>query len=331
MTGAIPPCQVAVVLASPADPVASAQLLATARRLATVAGTGVFALVTGGEGAPHPDATGADAIVRFATACDVTDPESLLHAAHEVVLRARPRVLLFAHDAAGREVAPRLAARLGAPVITDCVDAHIDAAGTLTAIRPCFSAKALSDWSVPAPHLAIVTLRRDASPGEAASAASPPPDGGLVLPSAPAPRLRVIERHAPPPGELQLEAAEIVVAAGRGVGSRQDFQTAIANGLAKDLGAAFGGSRGAVDLGIVPQELQIGLTGRVVSPRVYIAVGLSGAPQHMAGCSGARTIIAVNTDPRAPIFGYAHLGVVGDYRAVLPSLASELRRLAPAR
>ena len=81
-------------------------------------------------------------------------------------------------------------------------------------------------------------------------------------------------------------------------------------------------------MGIISPELQIGLTGRVVSPRLYIAVGLSGSPQHMAGCSGAGTIVAVNTDPQAPIFGYAHYGVVGDYRRVIPSLTQRLKKLA---
>ena len=81
-------------------------------------------------------------------------------------------------------------------------------------------------------------------------------------------------------------------------------------------------------MGIVPPELQIGLTGRVVSPKLYIAVGLSGSPQHMAGCSGARTIVAVNTDPQAPIFGYAHHGVVGDYREVIPAMTSRLQERA---
>jgi len=140
--------------------------------------------------------------------------------------------------------------------------------------------------------------------------------------------VRVLERVAPPPGEARLEDAEVVVAVGRGVGTREAFEQHVRDGLARVLGASCGGSRGAVDLGIVPPELQIGLTGRMVSPKLYIAVGLSGSPQHMAGCSGAGTIVAVNTDPQAPIFGFAHYGVVGDYRRVLPSLSGRLAELA---
>jgi electron transfer flavoprotein alpha subunit len=233
----------------------------------------------------------------------------------------------MAHNTVGKEVAPRLAARERAALVTDCVDLRIDATNqALVGTRPCFSGKAFSEWVLDGDGPKIATLRRqsilaeEAAPVQGAITDIPLPD---LLPV----RTSVVERVVPPPGQVRLEDAEVVVSVGRGVGTRAEFESYIVDGLARALGAACGGSRGAVDLGIVPPELQVGLTGRVVSPKVYIAVGLSGAPQHMAGCGGARNIIAINTDPQAPIFGYAHYGVLGDYRKVVPALTARLREI----
>lgn len=320
--------QVLVVLEPLEDEGGNAELLTVGRRLAAALGGSVTALIASSEtpaGNVAGLAEGVAVVVDPSLATRA--PDAVLEAVHVAVAQFRPTVVLMAHNTCGKEVAPRLAARERTALVTDCVDLRIDAATqALVGVRPCFSGKALSDWALSGPGPKIATLRRQSVTAEPA----PSLHGtvtNLSLPDAPQVRTAVLERVVPPPGQVRLEDAEIVVSVGRGVGTREDFESYIVNGLARELGAACGGSRGAVDLGIVPPELQIGLTGRVVSPKMYIAVGLSGAPQHMAGCGGARNIIAINTDPQAPIFAYAHYGVVGDFRKVVPALTTRLREI----
>ncbi|MBI5949521.1 MAG: electron transfer flavoprotein subunit alpha/FixB family protein [Chloroflexi bacterium] len=308
-------------------------LVSVARQLADGLGARAACVLAGPPdrgAAASAVALGADDVfTAVAPWLDARQPDAWVAALAETCRELESRVLLLSHNTLGREVAPRLAARLGAGLVSDCVSIHAGGDG-LIAVRPCFSGKALSTWVAGGPGLTIATLRRQAVP----PGASPARGEGVVtvlrLDDRGPGRTRVIERVVPPPGQVHLEDAGVVVSVGRGIGTREALQEYIVDGLAAVLGAPVGGSRGAVDLGIIPPDLQIGLTGRVVSPKLYIAVGLSGSPQHMAGCSGAQTIVAVNTDPQAPIFGFAQYGVVGDYRKVIPSLTSRLRQVLAA-
>lgn len=324
---------VVTVLSAAGGPTgANAELIGAGRQLASALHGPLMAVVLGAEEATDlrwAVTLGADEVVSVrAHWLNPYQADASVAALDEVCAKLQPSILLFVHDAVARAVAPRLAARLGGGLVTDCTSLQIDGAGKLMATRPCFSGKALSEWMYEGSRVGVATLRRRAFP----AADADPGRAGMVSTMALAiqPELRetLIEEVLPPPGQVRLEDAEVVVAVGRGIGSREAFQEYFLDGLAKALGAACGGSRGAVDSGIISPELQIGLTGRVVSPRLYIAVGLSGSPQHMAGCSGAGTIVAVNTDPQAPIFGYAHYGVVGDYRRVIPSLTERLKERA---
>ncbi|HTN27611.1 MAG TPA: electron transfer flavoprotein subunit alpha/FixB family protein, partial [Burkholderiales bacterium] len=136
---------------------------------------------------------------------------------------------------------------------------------------------------------------------------------------------RILERKRDDPGEgSRLETAKIIVAGGRGVGGAGGFRTL--EKLAATVGGAVGASRVACDLGWVPQSRQIGLSGKTVSPDLYIAVGISGASQHMAGCGKARAILAINTDPEASIFKDATFGIVGDYREIVPALIEQISK-----
>jgi electron transfer flavoprotein alpha subunit len=312
---------------------ANQELLAVARRLADQAGGHVTALLLGdANDAAGAFAHGADeAVTATAPWLEGRSAEACAEAIAAACIELQPAVVLLTHDDTGRDTAPGLAAHLGGALISDCVAIGLDGAtGALTGTRPCFSGKALSEWVADGSGPKVATIR----PRSMAPAAPPAPRTGvpriLPLPVTVTLRTRVLERVAPPAGQARLEDADVVIAVGRGVGSREAFQRYFSEGLAKALGAPCGGSRGAVDMGIVPPEWQIGLTGRIVSPKLYVAVGLSGSPQHMAGCSGAQTIVAVNTDPQAPIFGFAHYGVVGDYREAVPALTARLQELLAA-
>ena len=138
-------------------------------------------------------------------------------------------------------------------------------------------------------------------------------------------RSRVVERVRDRPATKRLEDADIVVAGGRGLGGREGFR--YLRELAEALDGAVGASGMAVNAGWVSSALQVGLTGKITSPNLYLAVGISGAMQHMAGCSSARTIVAINADPQAAIFEKAHLGIVGDFRRILPTLTGACREL----
>jgi electron transfer flavoprotein alpha subunit len=138
-------------------------------------------------------------------------------------------------------------------------------------------------------------------------------------------RVNVIERVKEEVEGIKLEDAEVIVAGGRGIGSPEGFKEL--EQAAKFLKGAMGGSRVAVDNGWIPTSLQIGLTGTIVAPKVYLAVAISGASQHMTGCSRSQRIVAINKDPAAPIFKQAHFGVVGDWKVVLPAFINKLRTL----
>ncbi len=316
------------------------QVLSCGSEIAGRTGGRLFGVLLGSQDAlASDDAIAADAAaLGLSEAFVLREPwlaeyqaEAYLHALSLVCRQLNPGLILFSHNSISQEVAPRLAARLRAALVTDCVGLDTDADGkTLVATGLSFSGKALAEWALDREAPAIVTLRRQAGSNGAGGSNHSCTVVTRAVDEPPALRSRLRGRVSPPAGELRLEDADVVVAVGRGVGSAEAFQAHVVDGLARTLGAACGGSRGAVDSGIIRPELQIGLTGRVVSPKLYIAVGLSGSPQHMAGCSGAQTLVAVNTDSQAPIFGFAHYGVVGDYREVIPAMTAQFQEMAEA-
>jgi len=242
---------------------------------------------------------------------------------------AMPSIFLLGQTLRGRDLAPRLAFRLDTGLVMDCVRLGIDAeSGLLKAKRPVAGGNVLATYTVTShgPQLATVRkkamdpLERDESrQGEILTV----PAG--IEPSAAKARLinRVKEASAGP----DLETADIIVSGGRGIDSPEDFEAYITHGLAEVLGAAVGGTRAAVDFGLISEQHQVGLTGKIVGPNLYFAVALSGATQHITGCSGSKHIVAINRDENAQIFNFSSFGIVGDYKKVLPPLIEKLKEV----
>jgi electron transfer flavoprotein alpha subunit len=236
--------------------------------------------------------------------------------------KVEPGIILAGATAMGKDLAPRLAARLGVGLATDCTAFEIDA-GRLLATRPIFAGKALAKVKLNGdPQMA--TVRPNVLP-------APEPDANktaAVEPVAAAVgsvRARVVDILGAGEGEMDVAEANIIVSGGRGVGGPEGF--APIRSLAKTLKAAVGASRAAVDAGWIDHAHQVGQTGKTVTPNLYIACGISGAIQHLAGMKTSKVIVAVNKDPEAPIFKLANYGIVGDLFEVVPAMEKEFKKL----
>jgi electron transfer flavoprotein alpha subunit len=258
-------------------------------------------------------------------ALSIGQTDAALIAAATAVGTAEPEVILVAADTVGRELAPRLAFRLRAALVTEAMELRMDG-GTFLARRQVYGGRAMATLAVTR-HPAVVSVKpRSFDVPEPAAAA------GLVE------RLdvqidasslgAVVKDVAAEASEVGLEEAQVVVGGGRGIGGADGFT--LLQALAESLGGAVGSSRPPADEGWVPIGWQIGQTGKTIRPNLYIAVGISGAAQHVAGVSGARTIVAINRDNQAPIFSLAHFGLVGDYRQIVPALTAKLKALKSA-
>ena len=253
-------------------------------------------------------------------------PELLLAAWAQICRQTDPKIVLMARTTNGRDLGPRLAVRLGVGLAQDCLEVSIDTdSGKMVAHRPVYGGNAMAAVVCNGtPQMASIRpkayepLERDSSRQGEIIALDASLDASMK-------RVKLVERVEEESEGVQLEKAGIVVAGGRGLGSPQPFKDLEV--IARLLGAGLGASRAAVDAGWVPPSWQIGLTGKTITPDLYITVAISGASQHMAGCSGAKVIVAVNKDAEANIFKEARYGVVGDWQKVLPSFTEALREL----
>ncbi|MBA3449662.1 MAG: electron transfer flavoprotein subunit alpha/FixB family protein, partial [Chloroflexia bacterium] len=225
---------------------------------------------------------------------------------------------------AGRDYAPIVAARIGAGLAADCVELAIDD-GRLVAVRPVLGGKALSKVRFIGDDPAMVTVRSGSFPKAEVGVCDPEIETLDVKLATEDVRVSLVETSPKGTGGSRLDSAAIVVSGGRGL--KEPAQFAIVEELADALGAAVGATRAVVDAGWRPHHEQIGQTGRTVSPRVYIAIGVSGAVQHNVGMQGSDYIVAINRDPDAPIFKIASFGIVGDLFEVVPALTAEVRNV----
>ena len=306
----------------------SHEVVTGARRLADALGAGanVDALVLAAgpvRGTDQLGGFGADKVITLTNAgFGMYAPEGYARAIAERVNTAGYGAVLFAASAMGKDLAPRVAARLGRPLVQDITELSV-AGGAVVAIRPVYAGKALLKVRV-AGSPAVLSLRPNVFTPvprpKAGAQESTAVDGSVG-------RVRVTQIKAAPAGTLDVAEAPIIVSGGRGLKEPDNFK------VLEDLAAAFAGraavgaSRAVVDAGWRPHADQVGQTGKTVSPTLYVAVGISGAIQHLAGMRTSKVIVAINKDKDAPIFKVADYGIVGDLFEVVPKLTEEIRKL----
>ena len=244
------------------------------------------------------------------------NPEAYLAAIEKAIGEYKPLLTLIGHTAAGMDLAPPLAARLGIPLVTDCLDVSWNE-GVLEVQRQIYGGKINENLRMKPSERYLVTLRPGSFPvsGPRAGAAE---KVTLEPPAWPQFRRRFLEYVEAELADVDITAAEILVSVGRGIGKPENIP--LVQEFADAIGATLSCSRPVADKGWLPKSRQVGTSGKTVRPKIYIALGISGAFQHQAGMKNAETIIAVNKDARAPIFNVAHYGIVGDLFQVIPVL-----------
>lgn len=240
------------------------------------------------------------------------------------VKQADPQIVLMAATSMGRDLSPRVAIRVNAGLATDCTEFAIDDSGALRVKRPIFNGKAFNTVHFNAAKVQIASVRPNTfgAPADAEGAAE---RISVAFAAEPSDARSVTKEIARTGGdEKDVTEASIVVSGGRSLKSSENFK--ILYDLAHALDGAVGASRAACDAGYQPHSRQVGLTGKTVTPNLYVACGISGAIQHLAGMRGSRRIVAINTDPEAPIFKIADYAVVGDLFKVVPALTEEVKK-----
>ena len=253
-------------------------------------------------------------------------PELYVATIAETCRQSTPSIVLLGQTDMGRDVAPRLAAKLGTTVAMDCTELVIDPdTKRLLQTKPVYGGNAIAVWASES-EPQIVTLRpRSVMPAEPdASRKGEITTLDITIDDSMI-EGRLLETVREEVKGIKLEEAEVIVAGGGGIGGSDGFQ--LLEELAQVLSGTIGVTRVPCDEGWIPLSMEIGQTGHIVGPNLYIAIGISGAPQHMAGCSGSKCIVAINRDPDAHIFREADFGVVGDYKEALPPLIEKCKAI----
>jgi electron transfer flavoprotein alpha subunit len=303
------------------------EALGAARRLADQLGGPVSAALIGSGVAGLAQElihAGADTVyVAEAPALEKYTNATYLPALDAIVQHADPAVVLFSKSLVALDLAPRFAFRRGVGLANDVVELKVDN-GQVIASRPVYGGSAMADV-LPEGTPQVFTIRGKTQEPLAPDASRQGNVVSVAVDVAEGP-VQVVAQQKERASGPKLQDATRIVSGGRGIGEAKENWQQLEE-LAEVLGGAVGASRAAVDAGWVPTHMQIGLTGTTVSPDLYIAVAISGAVQHMAGCSGAKTIVAINKDREAAIFKQARFGVEGDWKKIVPALTKELRAI----
>jgi electron transfer flavoprotein alpha subunit len=308
----------------------SLEVLSTARQLAGALGGRVDVLALGvgaSECSSELGKHGADRLLVMEDAwLDGYSPEAYSAATAAAVAESEAALVLFPATIMGKDLASRVAASLEAALMSDVTSIEIGEDGAVRCRRPVFSGKAMATVAIPTRRPAFATLRPNVFPvveqegqagAEVVSLSCDFQEDQI--------RVRAARLEKPAEQELDVAEASIIVSGGRGIKDPKNFE--LIRSLAKPLNAAVGASRAAVDAGWIAHAHQVGQTGKVVSPNLYVACGISGAIQHLAGMSSAKVIVAINKDAEAPIFKIADYGIVGDLFEVIPKIVEELEKL----
>ena len=305
----------------------SLEALSAARILANTLGESVTALCLGSEDESVPLAQyGADQIiVAQHDLLQSYSAEGYALTVIQVAKRMAPRAILGSASAMGRDFLPRVASGLGVGLAQDCVGIELTADKKLEITRPIYAGKAFARIR-PTMEPAMATLRPNvfsaAAPDSSRSAQKE-----AFTPDLSAEKVRacVTAVESAAGQKMELTEANVIASGGRGVKATENFN--IIQDLADALNGAMGASRAAVDAGWIDHQHQVGQTGKTVSPTLYVACGISGAIQHLAGMSSSKYIVAINKDPEAPIFKLADYGIVGDLFTIVPALTEEIKKL----
>jgi electron transfer flavoprotein alpha subunit len=297
------------------------ELLAAARQIAEAIGASVEALALGSTAVDAaPTLAAADAVLTIAhPALETYNPEAYLAALEATVAARNPAAIVLAYDTIGLDLASTLAARTGRPLVAYVTSMKVGG-DAIEAESMVYGGKlrAVSRLALPA-VVAIV-------PGAFAEATGTSPPQVTSLPPPPALEslaTRLVDETQPDPNAVDLTQADKIVCVGRGIKDKDNIEAARL--LAAALGAELAGSRPVIDSGWLPKERQVGKSGRKVKPKLYLALGVSGAPEHLEGMNGAEMIVAVNTDAEAPIFGIAHVGATCDILDLIPALSNRVK------
>jgi electron transfer flavoprotein alpha subunit len=308
------------------------ELLGIGRKLANELGQELAILLMGSkisDPAQEAIAFGADKVyVADTPALEQYNSDAYTMVAANLCRKTLPDVVLLGQTDAGLDMAPRLTGRLQGALAMDCIELGIDKdSRLLRTTKPVFGGNALATFVSKGARPQMATVRvRTMRPAERDSSRK-----GEIVPldvafDPSAVKVKVLEQVDEKAEGVKLEDAEVVVSGGRGIGSAENFK--MLWDLASLFDGAVGGTRAACEQGWLPMTRQVGQTGKIVSPKLYIAVALSGAMQHVAGCSGSKCIVAINKDPEAYIFKVAHYGIVGDFKEAVPGLIERFRELA---
>jgi electron transfer flavoprotein alpha subunit len=301
------------------------EMLTAARKLAGDTGGSVEAVLFGDNCdalAPSVAAAANRVICASSPAFKDFDYEPYQKALVKLVAERKPAVVMVAHSAFGIDLGPSLAVALGCGLVSDAV-AMAKGSDGLVVSRGMYSGKIVADWNVGAEPAVLMVRQSNFKPEPSSlGGAVEKWDPGNVTTGA---RTKFIALEEVPTTGIDITKATIVVGVGRGV--KEEKNLAAVKDFAADIGAVLAASRPVVDAGWLPKEVQVGSSGKTIKPKLYIALGVSGAFQHVAGMKGAETVIAVNKDPNAPIFAVAHYGIVDDMQKVLPALRQKIKEM----